>query len=149
MTTLDDAWQRALDAEYQAVFGYAVLGPHLDNAADADRARACQDQHATLRDHTAAAIIAAGQTPDPPHADYPGLYPVRDASAARSLAIRLEDDAAAAWRFLYAVAAAAVAYPPAGLRAAAQQALTDGAVRAMRWRVAAGAATPTVAFPGI
>jgi len=148
MTTVDDAWQRALDAEHQAVFGYALLGPHLDAAADADRARACQDQHATLRDHTAAALIAAGQTPDSPHADYPALYPVRDASAARSLAIRLEDDAAASWRFLYAVAAAAPS-PPAGLRAAAQQALTDGAVRALRWRVAAGAATPTVAFPGI
>ncbi|MDT4944586.1 MAG: hypothetical protein QOH14_1319 [Pseudonocardiales bacterium] len=148
MTALDDAWQRALGAEHQAVFGYALLGAHLDTAADADRARACQDQHATLRDHTAAAIIAAGQTPDPPHADYPALYPVRDAPAARSLAVRLEEDAAAAWRFLYAVAAAAPA-PPAGLRAAAQQALTAGAVRATRWRVAAGAATPTVAFPGI
>ncbi len=86
-----------------------------------------------------------------PLGDYAGLYPVADAKAARALAVRLETECAAAWRFLYATAAVATD-GPAGteqLRAQAQAALTASAVRATRWRVAAGTSPATVAFPGI
>ncbi|MCU1669099.1 MAG: hypothetical protein JWP40_2026 [Blastococcus sp.] len=148
MSALDDAWQVALGAEQQAVFGYDLLGPRLDTSAESDRARACQDQHAILRDSTSSAIVAAGRGPVAPAADYPALYPVADAQAARRLAVRLEEDCAAAWRYLYALAAVQ-ATPPQGLRAAAQTALTSSAVRATRWRLAAQPASPTVAFPGI
>jgi hypothetical protein len=156
MTALGDAWQRALAAEHQAVYGYALLGPRLIVRTEAVQARSCEDEHRALRDRTATAMIAAGLTPVPPSADYPALYPVPDAAAAQRLAVRLEQDATVAWRYLYAVAAgaadplAAASDPLAGTsRTAAQAALTSSAIRATRWRVAAGAAVPTVAFPGI
>jgi hypothetical protein len=146
MSAVEDAWQAALAAEHQAAFGYPLLGPQLPDDQQ-DLARTCQAAHEALRDTTAARIAAAGLTPVAPLGDYAGLYPVNGASAARALAVRLETACAAAWRFLYATAAAQV--PPSDARAPAQQALTASAVRATRWRLAAGTSPATVAFPGI
>ncbi|MDT4938991.1 MAG: hypothetical protein QOG80_2662 [Pseudonocardiales bacterium] len=148
MSALDDAWQAALAAEHQAVFGYGLLGPRLTGPTERGLARDCQAAHEALRDATASALRAAGQTPVDPAADYAGLYPVPAAPAARRLAIRLEADAATAWRFLYA-RAAELGDAGSRTRASAQQALMQSAVRATRWRRTAGDATPTVAFPGI
>ncbi len=142
--SVDAAWQAALGAEQQAVFGYALLGPRLTSADEVALARRCAAEHGALRDATASGLTAAGLTPQAAAADYPALYPVPDDTAARRLAVRLEQDAAEAWRALYA----AVAADPHGarsgaLRAAAQGALTASAVRAVRWR---GRSVP---FPGI
>jgi hypothetical protein len=71
------------------------------------------------------------------------LYGVRPLT----LAARLEDDCAAAWRYFYLVLADSPA-SPASLRASAQARLTDSALHATRWRLRAGAARPVVAFPG-
>ena len=106
MSAVTDAWQAALHAEQQAAFGYALLGPRLP-VAQQDLARTCQATHESIRDRTAEAISAAGTTPAAPAGDYPALYP--KASAPRALAAQLEDDCAAAWRYLYAQAAAAAA----------------------------------------
>jgi Domain of unknown function (DUF4439) len=143
------AWQAALAAEQQAVFGYALLGPRLTAPADVALARSCQDAHEQLQKSTSAALVRVRLTPVPPPADYPALHPVPDARVARHLAVRLETDAAVAWRFLYAQAAAA--HSPAAefaalrpsIRRQAQDALTGSAVRAAQWR---GAPVP---FPGI
>jgi Domain of unknown function (DUF4439) len=158
VSALVNAWQAVLAAEHQAVFGYAVAGPHL-RGADLQLAVTCSDAHETLRDRTAAALDAAGLTPVAPLADYPALYPVTDAGAARRLGVRLEDDCAAAWRYLYAAAVTAAsgsASPSAAattrarsLRGSAQAALTASAVRATRWRALVNPARPTSAFPGI
>jgi hypothetical protein len=148
VSAVDDAWQRALAAEHRAVFGYGVLGPHLNQPSDVQLAHASQAAHELLRDQTEAELTAAAQLPTPPLADYPDLYPVAGASAAQQLAISLEQDAAAAWRFLYAATVDAGAASSA-LRATAQAALTASAVRATRWRMAAGLAAATVAFPGV
>jgi hypothetical protein len=137
------AWQDALAAEQQAAFGYALLGPQL-RRGDQDRARTCQALHEDLRDRTAGGIAATGHPPAAPAADYPGLYGI----APRALAAQLEEDCAAAWRFLYAQAAASSGPEADRLRRTAQQALTASAVRATRWRVLAGAARPVVPFPG-
>lgn len=140
--SLVSAWQAALSAEHQAVYGYALLGPQLDP----DERRAARDfaaAHAALRDATAGALAAAHQTPRAAEADYPGLYPVHGALAARHLATRLETEAAVAWRYLYAVAADDSGATAGAVRSAAQAALTDSAVRATHWR---GAPVP---FPGI
>ena len=149
MTTLAEAWQLALAAEQQAVYGYSLVGPHLATASDSDLARNCQTAHETLRDKTATAITASGGAPQPPLPDYPSLYPVPDAKSARKLAIRLEQNAASAWRYLYAVAATASGRQPAAARTAAQAALIASAVRATRWRRIVDPASATVAFPGI
>lgn len=149
MITLADAWQRALGAEQQAAFGYTLAGPHLDTDVGSQLARTCQRAHEALRDKAAAAIVAAGGAPTPPAADYPSLYPVLGARSAQRLAIRLERDAAAAWRYLYAIAAETTGTRPAVARTSAQGALTASAVRATRWRLRLNPAAATVAFPGI
>jgi hypothetical protein len=141
------AWQRALAAEQQAAFGYPVLGPHL-SGAEQQLAVACSNAHETLRDATADALAGARLTPAAPRADYPGMYPVSSAGAARALAIRLEDDCAAAWRYLYLRAASTTGTLAGQLRSSAQDALTASAVRAAQWRAASGTIRPTLPFPG-
>lgn len=148
MTALDSAWQAALAAEQQAVFGYALLGPHL-SGTDQDLAVRCSDDHESRRDATAAAIATAGLRPVAPKADYPPLYPVTDPGAARALAVRLEDDCAVAWRYLYLSAASTAGQRAGSLRPTAQEALTASAIRATRWRVLTTPARATTPFPGI
>jgi hypothetical protein len=145
---LDDAWQAALAAEHQALFGYGVLGPHL-SGSDAQLAYACVAAHETLRNATTAAIGAVGLTPVTSLADYPSLYPVTGDPSARRLAIRLEDECAAAWRFLYLQAALQVSARATVLRRRAQAGLTDSAVRAARWRVLVEPARAATPFPGL
>lgn len=147
MTALDSAWQAALAAEHQAVFGYSLLGPHLA-PADQQLARSCATAHTTLRNATAAALTRARRTPAAALPDYPRLYPVPDAGAARRLAIQLEDDCAEAWRYLYFRAASTAGAPARVLRTPTQAALTASAVRATRWRAIATPTRATTAFPG-
>jgi hypothetical protein len=148
MTSLNTAWQAALAAEQQAAFGYALLGPRL-TGTDQDLAVQCSDNHESRRDATAAAIAAAGLRPVAPKADYPSLYPVPDGASARALAVRLEDDCAAAWRYLYLTAASSAGQQAKGLRPTAQEALTASAIRGTRWRVLTTPAKATTPFPGI
>jgi hypothetical protein len=143
---LTAAWQSALAAEQRATFGYGVLGPQL-KGSDQALAVACSDAHEQLRESTAASLQAAQVTPVAPAADYPDLYPVRSAAAARALAVRLEDECAAAWRYLYL--AAAQTPGPSGARTAAQAALTASAVRATKWRASVNPGAATTPFPGI
>jgi hypothetical protein len=158
MSALLVAWQAALAAEHQAVFGYSLLGAQLRGTALLSLAVTCSDAHEHVRDTTTQSLVAAGQRPAAAAADYPALYPVPDAAAAGLLAVRLEENCAASWRYLYAIAAT-VGSPEdsrvgAGLRAAtvrtsAQDWLTAGAVRAVRWRRLVTPTSATVAFPGL
>ncbi len=140
------ARQLALAAELRALYGYALIGPRV-GAADQQLVRACVAAHTVLRDATTATIVAAGADPVTARADYPELYPVPDAAAARSRAVELEQTCNEAWRFLYARLAATPAVDSD--RSTAQRALTAGGVRATRWRRRAGDTSPTVPFPGI
>jgi hypothetical protein len=146
MTEPDPAWQGALAAEEQAVFGYGLLGARLEGPNRA-LAQEYLGAHSTLRDATRSAIAGAGLAPVPPDADYPALYPVPNPAAARALAIRLEDDCAVAWRYLYL--AAASGDTGAELREPAQQALIDSALRATRWRALVDPQHATDPFPGL
>ena len=148
MSGLVNAWQAALAAEHQAAFGYGLLGPRLSGSQQT-LAITCSDAHEALRDATQIAITTAGRTPVPPLADYPALYPVPDAKAARLLAVRLEDGCAAAWRYLYAQAARTSSASANALRRSAQPALTASAVRATQWRLITSPGHATTAFPGI
>lgn len=148
MTDLESAWQGALAAEEQAVFGYGLLGPRLAGP-NRELAQECLTAHETQRDTTRAAITAARLVPIPPAADYPALYPVPNPAAARALAIRLEEKCAVAWRFLYLAAASDDTAPGRRLREPAQQALIDSAVRATRWRALVAPKHATVPFPGL
>lgn len=148
MTDLTAAWQDALAAENEAVFGYTLLGPRLADTQQ-ELAVACSNAHESLRNATENAMVRAGVTPVPPRADYPELYPVPDAGSARRLAARLEQSCASAWRFLYAQAAATRGRAATERRAEAQAALTASAVRATRWRVLIAPKDATTPFPGI
>jgi len=141
MSALVEAWQAALAAEQRAYFGYGLLGPWTSGAR-ADRARTDLAAHADLRDATATALQAEGVRPQAPAADYQ-LDRVTGAASAVALAVSLEDGCAQAWRYLYSVATAASGKAARMARRAAQQALTDSAVRATEWR------GTTVPFPGI
>lgn len=141
------AWQGALAAEHQAVFGYGLLGPQLAGS-EQSLAVACSNAHERVRDDVEAAMTAAGLTPVAPQPDYPGLYPVAGAAAARRLAERLEDACAAAYRYLYEQSALPGGTDPAR-RGEAQTQLTASAVRAARWRLLVDPARATTAFPGI
>lgn len=148
MGELEDAWQAALAAEHEAVFGYALLGARL-RGAQQQLAMTCSDGHEGLRNATTDALAGAGLVPVPPAADYPALYPVDGPAAARALAIRLEDGCATAWRYLYLQVASTSDERAGTLRRAAQAALSASAGRAARWRAIA---TPNDAFrpfPGI
>ena len=146
MTALESAWQAALAAEHEAVFAYGLLGPRLTSGV---LATTCADAHEALRDATAEAIAAAGLDPVPPESDYPGLYPVPNAAAARTVAVRVEDRCAAAWRYLYLVAASTTGADARRLRGSAQDALTASAVRALRWRERLTPDHATRPFPGL
>ena len=52
-----------------------------------------------------AGLLAAGEQPVAPEANHPLPFPVVDTASARRLAVRLETDAAATWRYLIAVSA--------------------------------------------
>lgn len=148
MSQLEAAWQAALGAEHQAVFGYALAGARL-SGSDRALAMSCSDAHATIRDAMESAIAMAGLIPATPEADYSALYPVPDAPAARRLAVRLEDACAQAWRYLYARTVAATGSRARTLRAQAQQQLIGSAVRATKWRELVDPARATTPFPGI
>lgn len=147
-TDLPSAWQGALAAEEEAVFGYGLLGARLAGP-NRNLALEYQTAHGELRDTTRAALAAAGLVPVPPAADYPALYPVSTPSTARALAVRLEERCAGAWRFLYLAAASDGTAAGRRLRAPAQQALIDSAVRATRWRSVVQPQHATVPFPGL
>ena len=144
-----DAWQAALSAEQRAAFGYGLLGGHLHGSPQLSLAVGCSDAHETLRDATAQALTGAGVAPQPPAADYPELYPVTSPAQANALALRLEQDCAAAWRYLYAAAAEDPSARARAVRPSAQAALTASAVRAVQWRTIVTPASPSVAFPGL
>lgn len=150
------AVQTALAAEHAAVWGYGLVSAFLpskynrllDEAATGHRAR---------RDATERLLQDAGAAPVPAQPGYLTPQPVTDAASALRLVVTLEDDSAAAWRSVVERSAAEV---PAGttnsgeapgppVRPAALDALVTAAVRAARWRAAAGDERLTVPFPGL
>src|SRR5690349_13019818 len=123
--TLNAAAQAALGTEYAAVFYYGALGPQLTDAGQIAVARTFEEQHRELRDRTAAALVAGGQSPVPPQTDYPLPFALAGSVDAQRLALATETRCAAAWRYLVTTAASRPA--PTGLRRAASHALTGNA----------------------
>jgi hypothetical protein len=141
MSAADDALNRALAAEDAAVFGYGVLGPHL-NRTDVDAARSAEDAHRDLRDSLLIKLSGANASPVAADPAYALPFPVTDRTSALKLAAELEDGAAQAWHGALG--------PTIGAdRSMAAQALIDCAVRATRWRVIAGVKPATQSFPGV
>ncbi|SOD74173.1 uncharacterized protein DUF4439 [Jatrophihabitans sp. GAS493] len=151
--TVTESLQSLLAAEHAAVFGYRRLGPHVTDSSGRELARSCEAAHRAVRDELTAALLAAGEVPVRPLADYPLAEPLAGPLAAPQAAVSLEQSCAVAARLLLLSAATPTAAPTATqlkrLRVTAQSELSDSAVRATRWRIRYEPHQATVAFPGI
>ena len=138
-----DALQGLLAVEHLAVYGYGLVGARLTGPALL-LARECEQTHRARRDVLALRLTDRSASPVPAAAAYdlPGGGDVPDAAAALGLAAQIEDQVAGAQ------AAAAAGSSDAEVRTAAVTTVADAAVRAARWRLAAGISPATVAFPG-
>jgi len=135
------ALQQAVAAEHAAVFTYGLV---LAHAQDHRRAQ-IQDHlaaHRDRRDHATALLTGAGADVPAAAAGYTVDRVVDSPQAAADLAVLIEEQTAQSW---YALLESA---RTAELRTLGAEALTDCAVRAARWRVAAGIVPATTAFPG-
>lgn len=131
----------ALAAEYAAVFAYGPIGVQL-RGTQAQAAREAEDVHRARRDAVLLTLAARGIDPPPAEATYQLPFPVTNADQACRLAALVEDRVAAVWRAVLPAVAAED-------RRDALEALVDAAVRAARWRLAAGVEPAITAFPGI
>ncbi|HEY0699048.1 MAG TPA: ferritin-like domain-containing protein [Micromonospora sp.] len=130
----------ALAAEYAAIFAYGPIGVRLSGRQVTD-ARAAEAAHRTRRDTLVLLLHADGVQVPAAEAAYTLPFPVADAASALKLAVQVEERTAAVWR-------AALPAVTGDRRKTALEALTDCAVRATRWRRAAGITPATVTFPG-
>jgi hypothetical protein len=136
-----DALQRALAAEHAAVWTCGLASAFLGAPLDAALAEA-STAHRARRDNTSLIISGAGMAPVPAEPAYLPPQPVSDQASALVLLATSETDAAATWR------AVLERTDDVELRRAAREALTSSAVRATRWRKAAGTQPLTTPFPG-
>ncbi|MFY1669185.1 ferritin-like domain-containing protein [Plantactinospora sp. WMMB334] len=137
---MSEALAAALAAEHAAIYAYGPIGVRLRGAA-ADQARSAEAAHRSRRD-ALVLLLTEGGGPVPAAAPAYALpFPVTDEASALRLAVEIEERTAAVWR----AALPATEGPP---RTRAVDGLTDAAVRATRWRKAAGVTPATVPFPG-
>jgi hypothetical protein len=135
-----EALSTALRAEHAAVYGYGVVGAHLDAAGKASAADA-ENIHRNRRDALILRITQEKGDPPAGAAAYALPFPVTDRAGALKLAVALEAGAAVAWR-------QALGGTTGDDRTMALNALIDCAMRATQWRVTAGITPATVPFPG-
>ena len=141
------AVQDVLATEHAAVWAYglvsafvpAELADQVDEAATAHRAR---------RDSTERMLSDTNVEPVPAEPAYRTPSPVTDLAGALMLAITAEGDTAAAWRSVIERSGVIERSAQPRLRTTALDALVGAAVRASRWRAAAGVPVRTVPFPG-
>jgi hypothetical protein len=137
----DGALYDAIAAEHAIIYGYGLVSAHsapdLNDLVSASLAEHRDRREAAMKllsDRSVAAPLPAAGYQLPTHVDNP--------TDAENLAVRMEEDAAIAWR---AVLEQATTEQD---RAFAVTALTQSAVAAARWSQALGVSPITVAFPG-
>lgn len=130
----------ALAAEHAAVYAYAPIGVHLDGRR-AKAARAAEAAHRTRRDAVALRLTELGAETPPAEPAYALPFDLAGTDDALQLAVLIEERTGAVWR-------AALPETADEDRRMALDALVDCAVRATRWRRAAGVEPATVALPG-
>jgi hypothetical protein len=135
-----DALGTALAAEHAAVFGYGVVGAHLDKTGQ-DVARQAETVHRGRRDTLVELLTTENATVPAAAPAYALPFPVVDRAGAMRLAVTLEDGCAQAWR-------AALGATSGEQRKLVLDALVDCAVRGTRWRRTAGILPTTLTFPG-
>lgn len=135
------ATQDALSAEHAALWVYGLVSAFLP----ADYGTALQEAsnaHRARRDATELLLSGAGQNPRSAEAAYVPPQPVTDQASAIAVLVVAETDVTVAWR------AVLERTDDKTLRTAGLAGLTDAAVRATRWRRAAGQTPATPPLPG-
>jgi predicted component of type VI protein secretion system len=135
------AVQKALGAEHAAVWIYELVSAFLPDAFNTALSEGAI-AHRARRDATERALAAAEVTPQPPEAAYISPQPVTDQASSLAVLALVESDAAVAWRSVLENT------DQADLRTMALEVLTSSAVRATRWRKAAGTSPAATAMPG-
>lgn len=137
----DAALFDAIAVEYASIYGYGLVSAHSVPELN-DLVSTSMAEHRERREAGLARLTAKSVTPPLPAAGY--QLPIRVASPkdAATLAVRMEDDGAVAWRAVLEQAG------DADLRAFAVAALTQSAVRAARWNRVLDVSPVTTAFPG-
>ncbi|MGV0716698.1 ferritin-like domain-containing protein [Mycolicibacterium sp. XJ662] len=131
----------AVATEHATIYGYGVVSAHSLPERNYLVSEAITE-HRERRDAALAMLDARSADAPLPAAGYSLPIDVDTPTAAATLAVRMEEDAAVAWR---AVVEQATDQQERGF---AVTALTQCAVMAARWRTVLGVVPVTVAFPG-
>jgi hypothetical protein len=137
----DAALFDAIANEHGVIYGYGLVSAHSTPDANALVSESLAG-HRELREQAIAMISARKVAPPLPAMGYRMPIDVDGPTGAATLAVRMEEDSAVAWR---AVLERAVG---ADDRRLAVTAMTRAAVTAAKWRRVQGVLPPTVAFPG-
>jgi hypothetical protein len=140
--TENEALQKALAAEYAAIWGYGVVGAALGLEAR-EPAAVAEAAHRDVRDKVTALLAERSVEPVGEEGGYTLPFPVLSGIDAAALGVVLEDGVAAAWVRVLDQAA------ERSTRELAVGALSAAEVRAVGWRVAANKSPVTTALPGI
>lgn len=136
-----DSVQQALGAEHAAIWTYTLVSAFLPpsfNAALTDGVTT----HRARRDAIERALTAGGAIPKPAEAAYVPPQPVTDQASSLAVLALAETDGTVAWRSVLEHT------DDPDLRKSALEYLTASAVRATRWRKAAGTNSAASAMPG-
>lgn len=137
----DGALFDAIATEHATIYGYGVVSAH-STPEDNDLVSSSMAEHRERREKAIALLESRSVEAPPPAAGYQLPMEVDNPKDAATLAVRMEEDAAVAWR---AVLEQATNEQD---RAFAVTALTQCAVAAARWSRVLGVSPITVAFPG-
>lgn len=137
----DGALFDAVATEHATIYGYGIVSAHSTPDVN-DLVSASIAQHRELREGAISLLTSRSVDAPLPAAGYQLPIEVNTPTDAANLAVRMEADAAGAWR---AVLEQATAQQD---REFAVKALTQCAVTAARWSRVLGIWPITVAFPG-
>jgi hypothetical protein len=137
----DGALFDAIATEHAAIYGYGLVSAHSTPEVN-DLVSSSMAEHRERREAAIEMLEARSVDAPLPAAGYQLPMEVDNPTDAASLAVRMEEDAAVAWRAVLEQAAKEQD------RAFAVTALTQCAVTAARWSRVLGVSPITVAFPG-
>ena len=131
----------AIAAEHATIYGYGLVSAHSTPDVN-DLVSTAMAEHRDRREGAIALLKARSIDPPLPAAGYQLPIEVDNPTDAANLAVRMEEDAAVAWRAVLEQAT------DEKDRAFAVTALTQCAVTAAKWSRVLGISPITVAFPG-
>ncbi len=135
----------ALTVEHATIYGYGIVSAH-STPDDNDLVAEAMKVHRAQRERAIELLRSQSVTPPLPAAGYQLPMEVNDPTDAANLAVRMENDAAVAWRAVLEQARAGS--DGDAVRAFAVSALTQSAVLSARWKRILKAWPLTQAFPG-